>query len=59
MDKARIISLGFEGSHRSGKGTQIEIIAERLKEIDLPFLVVRGDGSRPNKGNDPGDPYSK
>lgn len=25
----------------------------------MPFLVVRGDGSRPNKGNDPGDPYSK
>lgn len=50
MEKPKIFSLGFEGAHRSGKGTQIELLSRSLEDKRIPFLIVRGDGSRPNKG---------
>jgi len=54
----RITSIGFEGPNRVGKGTQISLLAERLYQLGIPYIVVRGDGSRPNKGKHPGDPWS-
>lgn len=59
MEKPTIISIGFEGPNRSGKGTQIELISNQLKEKGIPYLVVRGDGSRPNQGEHKGDPISE
>lgn len=59
MEKPNIISVGFEGPHRSGKGTQIELLSRTLEEKGIPFLVIRGDGSRPNEGIHLGDPVSE
>lgn len=59
MEKPKIISIGFDGPHRAGKGTQIELFSNQLKEMDIPYLVVRGDGSRPNQGEHKGDPISE
>ena len=58
MKESKIISLGFEGSNRAGKGTQIEILSNKLKEMNIPYLTIRGDGSRPNEGKHKGDPIS-
>jgi thymidylate kinase len=59
MEKPKVISIGFEGPNRSGKGTQIELFSNQLEEIGIPYLVVRGDGSRPNQGEHKGDPISE
>ena len=59
MEQPRIISVGFEGEHRAGKGTQIEMFAKKLEEAGIPFLVVKGSGTRANEGKSPGDPVSK
>ena len=52
-----IISIGFEGPNRVGKGTQISLLAKYLFLHEIPFVVIRGDGSRPMSGL-PGDPSS-
>lgn len=57
-EKIKIDTVAFEGLHRSGKGTQIEFLKEKLDEIGIPAIVVRGGGSRTNNGSDIGDPYS-
>lgn len=54
----RILSVAFEGSHRAGKGTQIELLTKELESVGIPYLVVHGAGSRPNKGMNLGDPVS-
>ena len=54
----RIVSVAFEGSHRAGKGTQIELLAKDLESEGIPYLVVHGAGSRPNKGIELSDPVS-
>lgn len=59
MEKPKVISIGFEGPNRSGKGTQIELFSNQLEEMGIPYLVVRGDGSRPNQGDHKGDPISE
>lgn len=59
MEKPKVISIGFEGSHRAGKGTQIELFSNQLEKMGIPYLVVRGDGSRPNEGKHTGDPISE
>jgi thymidylate kinase len=59
MEKPKVISIGFEGPNRSGKGTQIEILSNQLENMGIPYLVVRGDGSRPNQGEHKGDPVSE
>ncbi len=59
MEKPKVISIGFDGPNRAGKGTQIELLSNRLEQIGVPFLVVRGDGSRPNQGEHIGDPISE
>lgn len=52
-----IITIGFEGPNRVGKGTQISLLAHYLTNREIPFLVIRGDGSRPASGLR-GDPFS-
>lgn len=59
MEKPKIISIGFEGPNRAGKGTQIELFSNQLEKMNIPYLVVRGDGSRPNQGEHKGDPISE
>lgn len=56
-ERAKII--GFDGIHRSGKGTQISKLETGFGENDIASLTVRGDGTRDGKGDTPGDPYSK
>ncbi len=55
-ERSRII--GFDGIHRSGKGTQIDRLEVSLHESDIAPLTVRGDGTRDGKGDTPGDPHS-
>src|SRR3989344_6191499 len=38
--------IGFDGLHRTCKGTQISLLQERLGQISIPSVVVRGDGTR-------------
>jgi thymidylate kinase len=52
-----IITIGFEGPNRVGKGTQISLLSHYLFYRKIPFLVIRGDGSRPATGS-VGDPFS-
>lgn len=48
-----IISIGFEGQHRSGKETQIETLKDKLNERGIPVIVVKGDGRKPEKDDYP------
>lgn len=42
----KAMKIAFEGCHRSGKGTQINLLSERLTNELLKHIVLRGDGSR-------------
>ena len=57
--ESNIITIAFDGPNRSGKGTQIGLLEKYLKSEGIPFITIRGDGSRTNKGERPGDPYSE
>lgn len=46
MNEKRIYSFAFDGVHRSGKGTQIELIQKILDEDGIPSISVRGEGYR-------------
>ena len=54
----RIITVGFDGPNRVGKGTQCELLQAWLTQRDIPSLIVRGDGSRTGLGTSRGDPVS-
>jgi thymidylate kinase len=56
---ATILSIGFEGPNRVGKGTQCALLQDWLSERDVPSLIVRGDGSRTGSGDSPGNPKSE
>jgi len=56
--KVEIISVGFEGPNRVGKGTQCALLRDWLAERAIPSLIVRGDGSRTGSGERPEDPLS-
>lgn len=56
--KSKIITIAFEGMHRVGKGTQIDLLAEYLNQFCVPHIKIKGDGSRSGIGTDSGDPYS-
>lgn len=58
-DKGQILTLGFEGPNRVGKGTQCALLQAWLTRQGIPSLLVRGDGSRAGKGATPGDPPSR
>lgn len=48
--KNKVITIGFDGLHRSGKGTQIRMLSDYFAMNDMASLVVRGDGSRAGMG---------
>ncbi len=56
MNKINVI--GFDGLHRCGKGTQINLLGNYLSSKGVPFLVARGDGTRRGQGIEPYDPKS-
>ena len=58
-EQIKIHTIAFEGEHRSGKGTQIELLKENLDRLNIPYIMVRGAGSRPNKNEHKGDKYSE
>jgi thymidylate kinase len=58
IEQHNIKTIAFEGLHRSGKGTQIEILNKKLEELGIPSIIIRGAGSRPNSDEHIGDPYS-
>lgn len=53
-----ILSLGFEGPNRVGKGTQCALLQRWLAERGIPSVIIRGDGSRTGTGDSPGNPPS-
>lgn len=60
MEKSeKIISIAFEGMHRVGKGTHIEALKEKLAKSGIPCVDIRGEGSRPGKGEEARDPRSE
>jgi thymidylate kinase len=48
--KNKVITIGFDGLHRSGKGTQIKMLSDYFDMNNMSSLVVRGDGSRAGMG---------
>ncbi len=54
-----ILSIGFEGPNRVGKGTQCVLLQRWLRERDVPSLIIRGDGSRTGTGDSLGNPPSE
>lgn len=53
-----IITLGFDGPNRSGKATQCALLQNWLAARGVTSLIIRGAGSRPGRGHQPGDPHS-
>ncbi|MFP4424407.1 MAG: hypothetical protein ACLFP2_04205 [Candidatus Woesearchaeota archaeon] len=51
--------ISFEGMHRSGKGTQLELFANYLDQQGIPYHIHRADGSRKGLDESIDDPYSK
>jgi thymidylate kinase len=56
--KTKIITIGFDGPNRVGKGTQCIRLQKWLAGHEIPSLIIRGAGSRRGKGEQPGDPQS-
>jgi hypothetical protein len=56
--KNKIYSVTFEGMHRVGKGTQIELLKEKLTDVGIPRISIRGEGYRQGSGTMPHDPRS-
>ncbi len=54
----KIFTIAFEGVHRAGKGTQIEILQNELQKVGIPCISIKGAGSRPASGEVVGDPKS-
>lgn len=50
-----ILTIAFEGIHRAGKGTQMSILEQRLKDSTVGVVQLRGDGSRSAFGDRIGD----
>lgn len=57
MSHERAGIIGFDGIHRSGKGTQIAKLESDLEQSNRQSITVRGDGTRDGTGESPGDPY--
>lgn len=55
-DRPPIIAL--DGNHRTGKGTQLDILSGSLTDKGFSPLILRGDGTRPGRGEMEGDPLS-
>lgn len=59
IENKQISIVGFDGNHRVGKGTQIDLLSMALADKGIRSLILRGDGSRPGLGNSEGDPHSQ
>ena len=44
--------------HRSGKGTQIELLKNKLTEAGIPCISIKGEGYRSGSGSTESDPKS-
>lgn len=42
--------------HRSGKGTQLELLSSKLDLLQIPNIILRGDSAREGSGANKGDP---
>lgn len=51
-----IATIAFDGLNRCGKGTQAGLLQNRLLELGIYSVIVRGDGSRDGVGKSEGDP---
>jgi len=58
MKNNKVKSVGFDGLHRCGKGTQIELLKDYLGKKGVRCAIARGDGTRKGLGLSPEDPYS-
>ncbi|MDP4039858.1 MAG: hypothetical protein Q8P57_04750 [Candidatus Pacearchaeota archaeon] len=58
MKTNQVKSVGFDGLHRCGKGTQIRLLGNYLNKRGIKSVIVRGDGTRKGLGLSPEDPYS-
>ncbi len=56
--KNRIYSIAFEGMHRVGKGSQIELLKGKLTEAGIPCISIKGEGYRSGSGLSSHDPKS-
>ena len=57
-NEKKIFTIAFEGENRVGKGTQIEMIKNKLQEIGISCISIRGEGYRNGEGNLENDPES-
>lgn len=55
-EQKNLLTFAFDGIHRAGKGTQIELLKNKLQEIGLPCISIRGEGYRSGLGNSPDNP---
>lgn len=53
---AEIYTVGLDGPHRVGKGTQLALLENAFNKSGIPTVQVRGDGSRDGRGTHAGDP---
>ncbi len=58
MKTKKVRSIGFDGLHRCGKGTQILLLKDYLQSNGVNSVIVRGDGTRKGSGVSQEDPYS-
>ena len=58
IEQPRPRIIAFDGLHRTGKGTQCDMLQRFIADNGGSSLVVRGDGTREGLGVTPGDPYS-
>lgn len=53
----KIYTIAFEGMNCCGKGTQIQLLANRLSSLKIPYVILRGDSGRSGLGLSEGDPF--
>ncbi|HEV7951755.1 MAG TPA: hypothetical protein VGO98_00040 [Candidatus Saccharimonadales bacterium] len=58
LENKKPLIVGFDGIHRSGKGTQAEMLHNAITTAGGRSVIMRGDGTRDGLGLHDGDPYS-
>lgn len=56
MEQKKILTVAFDGMHRAGKGTQIELLKNELQKTGIPCISIRGEGYRSGLNSSQGDP---
>lgn len=59
MSNKRVPIIALDGNHRTGKGTQLNLLHNSLESDGYQPIILRGDGTRPGEGIAAGDPYSE